>query len=70
MKEGCPPTSVKMFGKLWKIPHQEICQEVYEVIKDKVEIVGGSKNEKTDQVQKSKSGGKSGGGKNKSKKGD
>jgi hypothetical protein len=39
MKKGCPPTLVRMFGKRWKIPNDELCKEVYEVVKDQVDIV-------------------------------
>ena len=39
MKEGCGAFKIKMFKKSWKIPYDEIPQEVYEVVKDKVDIV-------------------------------
>jgi len=39
MKDGFAPLRIKMLGKVWKIPKHPICQEVYEVVKDKVEIL-------------------------------
>ena len=36
MKEGCPPMQVRMFGKRWKIPKDDIPREVFNKIKDKV----------------------------------
>lgn len=39
MKEGCGSFKIKMFKKSWKIPYDEIPQEVYEVVKDKVDIM-------------------------------
>ena len=39
MKDGKGGFKIKMFGKSWRIPQDEVPQEVYDRIKDRVDIV-------------------------------